>query len=156
VKPRLSQQHQVNMGDVRSPCTMFDYIHGERFRSRALELMKRHRCPGIAIAVVEHGVSDSEAFGLAVTDPPTPCTANTIFDIASSSKVFTATAVALLVADPRSAGVQCDALMGDLLPGDFELSDPERTRSTRLDDLVGHTTGVPGYGDSSQHHNLLT
>ena len=124
---------------------MFDYIHGEAFRSHALDLMNRHHCPGVAIAIVDDGVTGSTAFGLAAVDPAIPCTPATIFDIASSSKALTAASIALLVADSNFADIQWDALMVDLLTDDFELSDSTRSRTLRLDDLVGHTTGVPRY-----------
>jgi CubicO group peptidase (beta-lactamase class C family) len=133
-----------------------DFLHSERFRARAEELMMRHHCPGVAVAIVHNGVPSSIAFGQASVDPPSPCTAETIFDIASSSKALTAASIALMVHDSNHPEVKWEANMSHLLPEDFVLSDHEHTDQVRLDDLIGHTSGMPGYAGMCWRIVLLT
>lgn len=121
-----------------------DLFRSSEFESRVNELMRRHHVPGLAIAVVSGQETASQGFGLANVSQGTPCTADTLFDIASCSKSLTAASVALLVDDEKFPDVRWDAILSQLLPGDFEMSDPEYTRSVTVDDVIGHRTGLPG------------
>lgn len=120
-----------------------DFFETEKFRSRVEALMKRHHYPGIAIAVVHNDEIKSAGFGLATVDPPAPCTADTLFDIASSSKSLTGASVALLTTDEAYPNVQWDTPMSQMLPGDFIMSSPKHTEEVTLDDIIGHRSGMP-------------
>ena len=122
-----------------------DFFDSQKFRSRVEELMKRHHYPGIAIAVVQDDQIKSAGFGLGTVDPPVPCTADTLFDIASSSKSLTAASVALLVRDEAYPNVQWEAPMSQMLPDDFVMSNPKYTEEVTLDDIIGHRSGMPRY-----------
>ncbi|MEZ4895926.1 MAG: serine hydrolase [Saprospiraceae bacterium] len=96
--------------------------------------------PGMAVAVVKDGkVLLAKGYGerklgsgLAVND-------QTIFNIGSTSKAFTAMAMAILVDEGK---VQWDDLVVDHLP-QFQLSDPYVTRQMRVRDLFTHNLGLP-------------
>ncbi|KAI0485603.1 beta-lactamase family protein [Xylaria cf. heliscus] len=126
-----------------------DYLNSSDFASRMEEVMKKHHVPGLAIAIVEGERTFSAGYGLASLDPPRPCTADTLFDIASSSKSLTAASVALLVRDnDKYPDVQYEAIMSKLLPEDFVLSDPRYTEEVTLEDTLCHRTGLPRHDDS--------
>lgn len=120
-----------------------DFFHTQKFQSRVETLMKRHHTPGLAIAIVQDDQIKSAGFGLATVDPPVPCTADTLFDIASCSKSLTAASVALLARDEAHPNVQWDAPMSKMLPEDFVMSDPKHTAEVTLDDIIGHRSGMP-------------
>lgn len=94
--------------------------------------------PGCAIAVGRDGrVEYQESFGLADLTTREPITADTVFDIGSTSKQFTATAVLLLARD-----------------GKLAVSDPLRNYlpevaayagDVTLAQLMHHRSGIPDY-----------
>jgi CubicO group peptidase (beta-lactamase class C family) len=114
------------------------------FHHHVEHLMKQNRVPGLTIAIIDSDDEKSIAFGLSSVQDQTPCTADTLFDIASSSKSLTGVAIALLVDDEQFPKVQYDAIMSELLPDDFVLSDNSYTKIVTIDDLLGHRTGMPG------------
>ncbi|KAJ2992221.1 hypothetical protein NUW58_g2179 [Xylaria curta] len=126
-----------------------DYLNSPKFPSRVEELMKKHHMPGLAVAIVEGERTFSAGYGLASLDPPQPCTSDTLFDIASSSKSLTGVSVGLLVRDnDKYPDVQYDSIMSKLLPEDFVLSGQGYTEGVTVDDVLGHTTGMPRHDDS--------
>lgn len=116
----------------------------QKFHHHVENLMKQNRVPGLSIAIIHGNDVKSKAFGLSSVHDQTPCTADTLFDIASSSKSLTGGAIALLVNDEKFPQVQYDAIMSKLLPDDFVLSDDSYTKIVTIDDLLGHRTGMPG------------
>lgn len=100
---------------------------------------------GIAIAVVQGDRTGSTAFSsTASVDSLVPCTADTMFDIASSSKPLTAASIGSLVGDTTKPNVRRDAIMSALPQEDFQLSGQKATAEVTLDDVVGHKSGLPG------------
>lgn len=83
------------------------------------------------------------------------CTADTLFDCASTSKSFTAACVALLVEDKEYADVQWRTPLCKILPDDFVLSDPYLTANVTIEDILSHRTGDPGH-DNSLHGQKAT
>lgn len=64
--------------------------------------MERSHIPGVAVAVIRNGkVELRKGYGLANIERRIPVTSNTIFQIASTTKPFTAMAVMILVEDGR-------------------------------------------------------
>ncbi|KAI1751249.1 beta-lactamase family protein [Xylaria castorea] len=126
-----------------------DFLHSPDFPSHVEELMKKYHVPGLAIAVVEGERTFSVGYGFASLDPPKPCTGDTLFDIASSSKSLTAASVGLLVRDDdKHPDVQYDAIMSKLLPEDFVLSGQGYTEGVTVEDILSHRTGMPRHDDS--------
>ncbi|KAF5683975.1 hypothetical protein FCIRC_4188 [Fusarium circinatum] len=125
-----------------------DLFDSPKFSHRVETLMQSNRVPGLSVAVVQGGQVKSAGYGLASVKSQEPCTADTLFDIASSSKSLTAAAIALVVEDADFPEVQYDSIMSELLPEDFVMSDKRHTNTVTVDDLLGHHTGMPGHDDS--------
>ncbi|KAL9083623.1 MAG: hypothetical protein Q9165_008438 [Trypethelium subeluteriae] len=119
------------------------------FTTHVEELLEQWHVPGLAIAVTQNDVTVSRGFGNASLNPAKPCTPNTLFDIASSSKSLTAASVALLVADDEKyPNVQWDATVSSLLPDDFAMSDENYTMNVTVEDILSHRTGLPAHDSS--------
>jgi CubicO group peptidase (beta-lactamase class C family) len=98
--------------------------------------------PGVAVAVVKDDeVLLAEGYGVRERGKPEPVDQETIFNVGSTSKAFTAAAVALLIDDGK---LNWDDRVIDHLPW-FQLSDPWVTREMRVRDLLCHRVGIaPG------------
>lgn len=107
--------------------------------------MEEFQVPGMAVSVVHDGkVYYSAGQGIIEIGTDSPVTENTLFQIASVSKAFTAAALALLVDDGK---LDWDAPVIDYLP-EFRLYDPWVTREFTVRDLLTHRSGLPlGAGD---------
>src|SRR5258708_175414 len=101
--------------------------------------------PGLALAVVKDGkVVVAKGYGVRKLGEPAPVDARTLFGIASNTKVFTATALGILVDEGK---VRWDAPVIDYLPW-FQMSDPYVTREMTVRDLLVHRSGLGlGAGD---------
>jgi CubicO group peptidase (beta-lactamase class C family) len=122
-----------------------DHFASDAFSSRVLELMQQHHVPGVSIAVVQGDECVAKGYGYAHLDTSEPCTEDTLFDVASSSKSLTAAAVGFLVADnDKYPEVQYDATMSSLLPEDFVMSGVGYTEGVTVDDVLSHRTGMAG------------
>jgi CubicO group peptidase (beta-lactamase class C family) len=94
--------------------------------------------PGCALGVIEDGkLVHARGFGSASLEHRVPITPQTVFDIGSTSKQFTAAAIGLLVGE-NVLGVEDE--IHDWVP---ELAD-YGARVT-LDHLLHHTSGLPDY-----------
>ena len=132
-------------GSVRISILM-DLINSPAFAHRVNELLRQLHTPGIAIAVVQNDKIASNGFGLATLDPPTNITADTLFDIASSSKSLTAASVGLLVVDDvKHPDLHWDTPMSYLLPEDFVISGDGYTEQVTVEDILSHRSGIPGH-----------
>lgn len=101
--------------------------------------MQTWKVPGLAIAIVRHdSVLYTKGFGVLAVGGTTPVTDQTLFEIGSSSKAFTATLVAMLVSDGK---MRYDAHLTDYLP-DFKMYDPVANTEVTLRDALTHRTGI--------------
>ncbi len=108
-------------------------------------VMRDFEVPGVAIAVVQDGrVLLAKGYGVRKLGEPAPVDEWTLFGIASNTKAFTATALALLVEEGKLAW---DAPVIDYLPW-FAMYDPFVTRELTIRDLLVHRSGLGlGAGD---------
>ncbi|HYR29526.1 MAG TPA: serine hydrolase domain-containing protein [Thermoanaerobaculia bacterium] len=112
--------------------------------------------PGAAVLVMRNGVVELEAFyGLADVENRRPIDARSVFDLASLSKQFTATAALLLIADGK---LSLDAPVAEVLPG-YRVK--KRRRDVTVGDLIHHTSGLRDYSSddwdgSDEEFRLLT
>ncbi len=108
-------------------------------------VMSDHEVPGLAVAVVKDGrVVLAKGYGVRRMGEPEPVDAHTRFGIASNTKAFTATALALLVEDGK---LEWDAPVINYLPW-FRLSDAWVTSQLSIRDLLVHRSGLGlGAGD---------
>jgi CubicO group peptidase (beta-lactamase class C family) len=86
----------------------------------------------------------AKGYGVRKLGDPTPVDAQTRFGIASNTKVFTATALGLLVEEGK---IEWDAPVVRYLPG-FQMWDPWVIRELTVRDLLVHRSGLGlGAGD---------
>lgn len=121
-----------------------EYFKSAVFDTKVTDLMSQLRVPGLSIAILHGNATASKAYGVISVASEAPCTADSLFDIASSSKILTAISVAILVEDDAEhPNITFDTPVAQLLPDDFVLSDAEYTKSVTIDDMLGHRTGLP-------------
>jgi CubicO group peptidase (beta-lactamase class C family) len=109
------------------------------------EVMKEFKVPGIGLAIVKDGkVVLTKGYGVRTLGDPAPVDARTRFGIASNTKAFTATALALLVEEGK---LEWDAPVIKYIPW-FALADPYVTHELSVRDLLVHRSGLGlGGGD---------
>ena len=107
--------------------------------------METFEVPGLALAIVRDGrVLAVRGYGVRELGLPAPVDARTRFGIASNTKAFTATALALLVEEGR---LEWDAPVIETLPW-FRMWDPWVTREITVRDLLVLRSGLGlGQGD---------
>jgi CubicO group peptidase (beta-lactamase class C family) len=99
--------------------------------------------PGVAVAVVQDDrVLLLKGYGVRRLGEPGSVDENTIFQLASNSKTFTAAALGVLVDEQK---VGWDDLVISRLP-EFIVQDPYPTRYMTVRDLLAHRTGLPAFG----------
>lgn len=115
--------------------------------------MKEWQVPGVTIAVVKDGnVVLARGYGVRKVGGTQPVDAETLFPLASITKNFTATALAILVEEGK---LQWDDPVTKHLP-DVRFSDTYRTKHVTIRDLLCHRTGLergdllPRRGDVSR------
>lgn len=101
--------------------------------------------PGIAIAIVKDGkVVTTRGYGVRKLGDPTPVDGQTLFEVASNSKGFTAAALAMLVDEGK---LQWDDPVSMHVPG-FQMYDAYVTGAMTVRDLLTHRSGLGlGAGD---------
>jgi CubicO group peptidase (beta-lactamase class C family) len=109
------------------------------------KVMKEFKVPGLALAIVKDDkVVLSKGYGVRNINDNIPVDVQTRFGIASNSKAFTATALALLVEEGK---LEWDAPVINYIPW-FALNDPYITRELNIRDLLVHRSGLGlGGGD---------
>ncbi|MEV4050373.1 serine hydrolase [Amycolatopsis sp. NPDC049688] len=115
-------------------------LDAAHWRRRLAELARKHRVPGAALGILRgdeqvvasHGVLNT-ATGVEVTD-------DSVFQIGSITKVWTATVAMQLVDEGL---LDLDAPVADVLP-ELRLADPDVTKQVTLRHLLTHTSGIDG------------
>jgi CubicO group peptidase (beta-lactamase class C family) len=115
------------------------------FDSYVQRVMQTFTVPGLSVAIVKDGkVLLAKGYGVRRMADRAAVDARTRFGIASNTKLFTATALALLVEEGK---VEWDKPVIDYLPA-FAMSDPYVTRELTVRDLLVHRSGLGlGAGD---------
>ena len=109
------------------------------FDAYVIKSMQATKVPGAAVAIVRNdSLIYVKGFGVLAAGSHTPVNAQTLFEIGSSSKAFTATAVAMMVSDGKMG---FDDLITKYLP-DFKLSDPVASSQVTLRDALEHRSGI--------------
>ena len=102
------------------------------------QLMQRRHIPGVSVAIVKDGkVVLAKGYGLANVELGVPATADTVYQLASVTKTFTATAIMMLVAEGKLA---LDDRITDRLP---DL--PAAWQDVTVRHLLSHTSGIKSY-----------
>lgn len=108
-------------------------------------VMKTFEVPGLSLAIVKDGqIVLTKGYGVRETGKLEPVDEHTLFGIASNTKAFTATALAMLVDEGK---LRWDDPVVRHLPW-FQLYDPYVTRELTVRDLLTHRSGLGlGAGD---------
>jgi len=120
-------------------------LASDRIDATVSRAMAAFDVPGMAVAIVKDGkLVFAKGYGVREAGKAPPVTPDTIFQIGSNTKAFTAAALAILVDEGKLAW---DDKVIDHLP-DFRMYDPYVTREFTIRDLLTHRSGLgPGAGD---------
>src|SRR3954471_24697541 len=130
---------------ARSPAHRICQQAPPGFDGYVRRVMQTFTVPGLSVAIVKDGrVVLAKGYGVRRMGDPTPVDARTRFGIASNTKLFTATAIALLVEEGK---LDWDTPVSRYLPN-FAMSDPYVTHEMTVRDLLVHRSGLGlGAGD---------
>ncbi len=119
------------------------------------------KIPGVAVCIVKDGkIAVMKGYGVKEMGTNDKVDENTLFMIGSNTKAFTATALAMLDAEPVAAGqikkFSLDDKVQKWLP-DFKLYDPWVAKETNIRDLLCHRLGFETFqGDFMYFDSDLT
>ncbi|MGH2808400.1 MAG: serine hydrolase domain-containing protein [Actinomycetota bacterium] len=104
------------------------------------DLRKKHGVPGASLGVLVDGEVKTAVSGVTNVDTQVPVTTDTLFQIGSATKSFTATLIMQLV-DEGKLGL--DQQVADVIP-DLHFGPDEDGRTATVRELLAHTTGMVG------------
>jgi D-alanyl-D-alanine carboxypeptidase len=103
-----------------------------------LHQMRLQHIPGLSLAVVKDGkLVKAKGYGFANLELRVPATPETVYQLASVTKQFTATAIMLLVQDGK---LRLDDKISQYLDGT-----PDTWKEITVRRLLTHTSGIPDY-----------
>ncbi|NUT53984.1 MAG: serine hydrolase [Saccharothrix sp.] len=114
-----------------------DIHHWQR---RLAELCEAHRVPGASLAVLVDGEVHEFATGVLNRDTGVEVTTDSLFQIGSITKLYTATLIMQLVAEGT---LDLDAPVVSVLP-EFAVADAMATATVTTRQLLTHTSGIDG------------
>lgn len=120
----------------------------DELEERIVAEMARWRVPGLAIGVLRDGHAETRGYGVANVATGHAVAADTLFQVGSISKVFTATLVMILVEEGK---LDLDAPVIGYVP-DLRLADATAAGTITLRHLLTHTAGF--YGDRFDDHGM--
>ncbi|WP_426366847.1 serine hydrolase domain-containing protein [Streptomyces sp. E-08] len=119
------------------PTVPLDTAH---WSARLAELAARHAVPGAGLGIWFQGQQTEAATGLANAGARIEATTDTLWQIGSVTKVWTATAAMGLVDE---GALTLDGPLIDVMP-ELRLADEHLTRHVTLRHLLSHTSGIDG------------
>ena len=112
----------------------------QRLQTRLAELIEKHKVPGAAVGVLHNGEVTEAAAGVINRNTGVEATTDTLFQIGSMSKAWTATVVMQLVDEGK---LDLDAPVRDVIT-DFKVADEDVAAKVTLRHLLSHTSGIDG------------
>ncbi len=109
-------------------------------QKRFNELIRKRQVPGATLAVLVGDDLHTLASGVLNLDTGVDATPDSMFQLASITKVYTATVFMRLV---ERGLVSLDTPVTKVLP-DFKVADPEVVRRVTMRHLLTHTSGIGG------------
>lgn len=110
-----------------------------RFDKEMEANLKNWNMPGVGVGVVKNGkLVFVKGYGYRDYEKKTPITANTLFQIASNTKLFTATAIGLLVNEGK---LDWDKPIKSFVPS-IQFYNNELDNTITIRDMLSHRTGV--------------
>ncbi|MFI7446325.1 serine hydrolase domain-containing protein [Nonomuraea sp. NPDC049714] len=107
---------------------------------RLAELIAEYEVPGAALAYLHDGQVHEFAAGVLNTDTGVETTTDSLFQIGSVTKVWTAT---MLMQSVERGELTLDTTVAEVLP-EFKVADPEVTKTVTIRHLLSHTSGIDG------------
>jgi CubicO group peptidase (beta-lactamase class C family) len=101
---------------------------------------RRHRVPGAAVAVARDGDLLEASYGVLNKATGVEVTSDSLFQIGSVTKVYTATVIMRLV---EQGQLSLDEPVISYLP-EFAVADSEATKQVTIRQLLSHTSGIDG------------
>lgn len=133
-------------------------IDAAHWQRRLAVLARRHRVPGATLGILRvHPDREDElaeaAFGVLNTDTGVEVTTDSVFQIGSITKVWTAT-IAMQLAE--EGVLDLDAPVAETLP-ELRLADPEIAKTVTMRHLLTHTSGIDGdvFADTGRGDDCL-
>lgn len=126
--------HHVSFSQERADAAMMETIDRD-----VLTLMKEGKIPGLSIAIIKDGNPIIRSYGYANLLTKQPVTANTLFELGSCSKAFTALAILKLAA---AGSVNLQTYVSDYLPW-FHVKYKDSAVKITLLQVLHHTSGIP-------------
>jgi D-alanyl-D-alanine carboxypeptidase len=109
--------------------------------------MQKQHIPGLSLAVIREGkVIKAKGYGLANVELRVPATRDTVFQLGSITKQFTATAIMMLVDEGK---VRLDERIPTYVSGL-----PAAWASATVRHLLTHTSGIKGYTEVPNFHKI--
>jgi CubicO group peptidase (beta-lactamase class C family) len=115
-------------------------IDTARLQTRLEELIAEHKVPGAALGILHDGEVLELAAGVLNTSTGYDATPDSLFQIGSITKVYTATVVMQLVDEGK---LELDAPVQTYLP-DFKVADADVSAKVTIRHLLTHTSGIQG------------
>lgn len=109
-------------------------------QERLADSAERHNVPGVSVGIYWKGDEYYACHGVTSVENPLPITEDTRFQIGSTGKTFTGTALTHLA---RIGKVDLDATVRTYLP-DFRVADEETSAHVTVIQLLNHTAGWDG------------
>lgn len=109
-------------------------------KGRLGELIEKHKVPGAALGVLHNGGVSEAAAGVINLNTGVEATTDTLWQIGSMTKPWTATVVMQLVDQGK---LDLDAPVREVIT-DFKVSDEDVAAKVTLRHLLAHTSGIDG------------
>jgi len=121
---------------------------------RVSEAMERLHVPGVSVGIMVDGQEHVAAFGVTNVNYPSPVLPDTLFQIGSTTKTVTATAIMRLVEDGM---IDLDAPVRTYLP-DLRLQSEDVAQRVTVRQLLTHTAGWTGdfFADMGRGEDALS
>ncbi|TDV54883.1 serine hydrolase domain-containing protein [Actinophytocola oryzae] len=116
------------------------------------ELLAEYGVPGATIGILHDGEITEKSFGVRDVTTGAPTTADTVYQVGSMTKTWTALAFMRLVAEGKA---DLDTPVRTYLP-DFRVADPSVTSAVTPRQLLNHTNGIEeDFGDPGEDDDVL-
>lgn len=114
-------------------------VHGDEVDDYIKLRMEKEHLPGLSLAVIRDGkLVKIKGYGYADLELPVPASPETVYQVGSITKQFTAAAILLLVQDGQ---IQMDDRVSKYIS-----ETPETWKDITVRNLLTHTSGLPGEG----------
>ncbi len=126
----------------------------EQLSKFVTEVKEKNKIPGVALGVLYGDAMYTAGFGVTNVDHPLDVTSDTLFQIGSITKTFTATALMRLV---EQGELSLDATVQTYVP-DFKVADEDASSKATLWHLLTHTSGWVGdfFADTGPGDDAIT